>query len=129
MFCLNEIDQPKMPTRLRGKLETSREKLLSESDAIKVLSKMGTSEKSHEGILEELAKDVPKITFDYRFRFGKCGKCGHELLVETLLFGIDHTADIIVTCKDCLKKAPLPEEFIKEHPEEAKAIVEWLQKG
>jgi nitrogenase molybdenum-iron protein alpha/beta subunit len=69
-----------------------------------------------------------KFQYDYQYHFEKCGKCGREILVETILFGMDHTANIIVTCKECLKKAPLPEEFIKERPEEAKVIMEWLQK-
>jgi len=66
--------------------------------------------------------------FPYYFEFKSCSKCKREFLVEKVLFGIDHTVDTIVTCKECLKKTPLPEDFAKEHPEEAKAIMEWLQK-
>jgi DNA-directed RNA polymerase subunit RPC12/RpoP len=51
---------------------------------------------------------------EYCFNFQKCSKCGREFLVEKVLFGIDHTVDTIVTCKECLAKSPLPETFIKE---------------
>ncbi len=60
---------------------------------------------------------------DYRYQFEKCGKCGREMLVEQILFGTNHTASIIVNWKDCLKKAPLPKDFMEQHPEDAKAIL------
>lgn len=64
--------------------------------------------------------------FPYTFRFQKCGQCGREFLVERVLFGIDHTMQTNVTCKECLQKKPLPEKFIAQHPSEAKAIQNWL---
>lgn len=68
------------------------------------------------------------MTLEYTCRFAKCKGCGKEFLVESVLFGIDHTADIVVTCKDCLKETGIHENFVKEHPEEAKTITKWLQK-
>ena len=62
----------------------------------------------------------------YTFRFRKCGTCGRESLVESVQCGIDNTIDIIVSCKECLKKKPLSKAFIEKHPDEAKAIQEWL---
>ena len=63
----------------------------------------------------------------YTYRFVKCQKCGREFLVERLLLGIDHTIDVIVSCKECLKKRSLPKDFIKKHPNEAGAIMTWLK--
>jgi len=65
----------------------------------------------------------------YTFRFEKCQSCGKEFLVERTLIGIDHTASMIVSCKECLQKNPLPEPFIKGHPEEAKNIMKWLEEN
>lgn len=65
----------------------------------------------------------------YTYRVVKCQKCGKEFLVERLLIGVDHTTDIIVSCKECLQKAPLPKDFVKKYPEEAKAIMKWLGEG
>jgi len=68
----------------------------------------------------------------YGYRFAKCPHCGREFLVDMLLLGTDHTASLTVTCKECfrksVKKSGLAEEFVKQHPEEAKAIAEWLSK-
>jgi len=65
----------------------------------------------------------------YTFQFEKCQTCGKEFLVERLLIGTDHDASVIVSCKDCLKtKFTDDGVFAKEHPEEAKAIKEWLKK-
>lgn len=64
----------------------------------------------------------------YIYQIVKCQKCGKEFLVERLLIGINHTVDTIVTCKECLKKSPLPKDFIRAYPEEAKAIIKWLKK-
>lgn len=63
----------------------------------------------------------------YTYRFVKCKKCGNEFLVERVLMGIDHTMDIIVSCKACLKKKGLNEAFAKERPDAAKAIRDWLE--
>lgn len=40
----------------------------------------------------------------YMYTIRKCSSCGREILVERLLLGTDHTAGIIVSCKECLKK-------------------------
>jgi len=41
--------------------------------------------------------------------------------------GVDHTLAITASCKDCLKKKGIPAKFAKEHPEEAKAIKNWVE--
>ena len=70
----------------------------------------------------QVMKEMP-----YVYMTTKCSKCGREFLVERVLFGIDHALAIVVTCKECLKKNPLPEQFVKDHPAEAKSIMEWLK--
>lgn len=66
------------------------------------------------------------MTNNYAYRFTKCEICGKEFLVERILVGTDHTIGIIVSCKECLQKKPLPKEFVKERPEKAKKIMKWL---
>jgi len=63
----------------------------------------------------------------YIWQVVKCQVCGREFLVERVLFGTDHTLDIIVTCKECLKRKGLADKFKKEHPKEAKRIEKWLE--
>jgi len=63
----------------------------------------------------------------YTYSFEKCQTCGKQFLVERMLIGTEHTASIIVSCKECLKKKGLNKQFAKEHSEEAKAINEWLK--
>ena len=64
---------------------------------------------------------------EYVWETVKCRICGKEFLVERLLYGVDHTGDIFVTCKECLKKEGISREFRKEFPEEAKRIEKWLK--
>ncbi len=68
--------------------------------------------------------------FDYIYNVVKCSKCGRSILIERLFRGIDHTTSTLVTCKECLRKAlPLPKDFVKKHPKEAKQIMKWLEEG
>ena len=62
---------------------------------------------------------------DYTYHKMKC-KCGRKVLVESVLFGVDHTASIVVTCDECLKKLKVGKKFTKEHPDAAKDIEEWI---
>ena len=65
----------------------------------------------------------------YSYILGKCEICGREILIEIFRFGVSHTANVQINCKECLKKKNnIPKEFIKQHPEEAKVIQEWLNK-
>lgn len=63
---------------------------------------------------------------EYTYYKKKCSKCGRKILVEIVLIGTNHNADIIATCAECLKKESLPKEFVSERPEIAKDIEEWI---
>lgn len=66
------------------------------------------------------------MNFIYSYRKCACRKCGRKILVEILLVGTSHNADIIATCAECLK-LPLDEKFAGEHPEAAKDITAWVE--
>jgi len=63
---------------------------------------------------------------DYVGHFCECPKCGRKILVEQVLFGVSHTAQIGACCGECLAKSGLEPEFVKENPEKAKRANEWL---
>ena len=70
---------------------------------------------------------------EYTYEFVKCNYCGKEFLVERTLMGTDHTIGVIVSCKECVKKAIENQHmntvnFKKQHPEEYKVIQEWAGK-
>lgn len=53
----------------------------------------------------------------------KCSKCKRKMLVTQVLFGVNHTAGIAVTCPDCTAKFDWDnDEWVKENPEEAKEL-------
>ena len=51
-----------------------------------------------------------------------CNKCGRKILVEIVLFGVNHNASVRATCAECLT---LNEEYCAEHSEECEEIKEW----
>jgi len=63
---------------------------------------------------------------NYTYYKIKCQKCGRKILVEVLLFGVNHNADLIATCAECLQKKGLDKKFAKKNPEVAKDIKAWL---
>ena len=58
--------------------------------------------------------------------FEKCSICKREILVEVVLFGINHNAGLSVVCKKCLKQKGLSKKYKKQNPKEAKKIERWL---
>lgn len=67
--------------------------------------------------------------FEYKSYKVKCSRCGREILVEVVLFGINHNANVSAICKECLKEQGLSLKFKEESPEHAKEIQEWLDEG
>lgn len=72
---------------------------------------------------------MEQVEYEYTYHKVKCSFCGREILVEQILFGVPHTATILASCKECLKKSGLPEKFKKDHPKEAKEIEQWITDG
>jgi hypothetical protein len=66
-------------------------------------------------------------SFEYEHHKTKCGKCERKILVEILLIGVSHNANVTVICRDCLKDKGINPKFKEEHPEEAKDIEEWIE--
>lgn len=71
---------------------------------------------------------MEQIEYEYTYTYYrvKCSYCGRKILVEQILDGVSHTATILASCKECLKKSGLPEKFKKQHPKEAKEIEQWI---
>lgn len=70
------------------------------------------------------------LSYDYDFRMTQCQTCGRKILVEILRFGVNHDADIIASCAECLIKRLRTKEFKrfrKEHSDAAKVILEWAK--
>jgi len=66
----------------------------------------------------------------YVFDYVKCKHCKKEFLVERQLIGTDHTVGLLVTCKECARRAieersPYTEAFKKQHPVEYEEIKKW----
>ena len=62
----------------------------------------------------------------YAYDIAECEICHKEFIVERVLIGVDHTPNLIITHKECMK-LPLPKDFIDEHPTEAKEIARWIR--
>lgn len=60
--------------------------------------------------------------YDYTYVFVQCIVCGRKILVERMLFGLDHTIETNACCQDYVLKSPTWEQFEKERPAQAKAI-------
>lgn len=59
----------------------------------------------------------------------QCGKCGRKILVEVLLIGSNHNADVMVNCAECLKKSGVHPEFKKRYSKAASDIERWISEG
>ncbi len=59
----------------------------------------------------------------------ECTMCKRKMLVTQILFSANHTADISVTCPDCIPKMDWStDEWIKRNPEEAKELRKILKR-
>ena len=62
----------------------------------------------------------------YNYEFISCSVCGKQFLVEQILIGINHTANIVITCKECINLSE-KSVFEKEQPKAYKEIKEWIE--
>ena len=65
----------------------------------------------------------------YTYSFRKCGVCGREILVESYLIGVPHTASMNVTCAKCVHKSEILPDFRKENPKAAADIEKWAKEA
>lgn len=63
--------------------------------------------------------------FPYVYYMLACSICGRKTLVEMRINGSNHVLTIVVNCAACLPN-PSPEAFVKQQPEAAAKIQEWL---
>ena len=65
---------------------------------------------------------------NYNYEFISCNVCGKQFLVERIMIGVNHTANMIITCKECIS---LTEKsvFEKEQPKAYKEIKKWKKKN
>lgn len=61
---------------------------------------------------------------EYQFLKRECRKCGRKILVEIILIGASHNADILVICAECLTISP---GYREQHPTEAAEIEAWAK--
>ena len=52
-----------------------------------------------------------------------CHKCGRKVMVQLVLFGVPHHAQVILTCAECVEPS---EQMRKEHPEIVSKVENWL---